>query len=68
MVDLPNLGDLNLDQLQQMLPGVDYPAQKDEVVSSLQSNGAPQELIDKVSNASKDQFNNADEVLQTAKG
>ncbi len=68
MVDLPNLGDLDPGQLQQMLPGVDFPAQKDEIVSSLQSNGAPQELIDKVSNSGKDQFNSADEVLQTAKG
>ena len=68
---LGNLGDLsNLDlgQLQQYLPNVNFPASKDEVLSDLQSNNAPQEMVDQVRNSVKDTFNSADEVLQTVQG
>ena len=68
---LGNLGDLsNLDvgQLQQFLPNLDYPAGKDQVVSEVQNNGAPQEVIDGVKNSSTETFNSADEVLQAVKG
>jgi hypothetical protein len=68
---LGNLGDLsNLDvgQLQQFLPNLDYPAGKDQVVSEVQNNGAPQEVIDGVKNSSTETFNSADEVLQAVQG
>ena len=68
---LGNLGDLsNLDlgQLTQYLPNLDFPATKDEVVSEIQNNDAPQEVIDQIKNSSNDTFNNADEVLQTVRG
>ena len=68
---LGNLGDLSnlaLDQLQQLLPDVEFPASKDEVLSDLQSNDAPQEVIDQVRNSSKDTFDSADELLQTVQG
>jgi hypothetical protein len=66
--NLGDLGNLDLSQLQQLLPNVNYPATKDEVLSELQSNDAPQEVVDQVRNSSKDTFNSADEVLQTAQG
>jgi hypothetical protein len=69
--DLGGLGDLsNLDvgQLQQFLPNTDFPASKDEVISEIQNNGAPQELIDGVKNSSTETFNSADEVTQAVKG
>ena len=68
---LGNLGDLsNLDlgQLQQYLPNLDFPAGKDEVVNQVQDNGAPQEVIDAVKNSSTQTFNSADEVLQAVQG
>jgi hypothetical protein len=68
---LGNLGDLsNLDlgQLTQYLPNLDFPASKDEVVSDLQSNDAPQEVVDRVRNSGNNTFNSADEVLQTVRG
>jgi hypothetical protein len=68
---LGNLGDLsNLDlgQLQQYLPNMDFPASKDEVISEVQNNDAPQEVVDQIKNSSTDTFNNADEVLQTVRG
>ena len=63
-----NLGDLNLDQLQQFLPNLDFPAGKDEVVNQVQSNGAPQEVIDGVKNSGTETFNSADDVLQAVRG
>ena len=66
--NLGDLGNLDLSQLQQLLPNVNYPATKDEVLSELESNDAPQEVVDQVRNSSKDTFNSADEVLQTAQG
>ena len=65
---LGDLGNLNLGQLQQFLPNLDFPASKDEVLSTLQSNDAPQEVLDRVRNAQTDTFNSAEEVLQTVQG
>ncbi len=66
--NLGDLGNLNLGQLQQFLPDLNFPANKDEVLSTLQSNDAPQEVLDRVSNAQTDTFNSAEEVLQTVQG
>jgi hypothetical protein len=66
--DLGDLGNLDLSQLQQYLPNANFPASKDEVLSNLQSNDAPQEAVDQVRNSGKDTFNSADEVLQTVQG
>ena len=66
--NIGDLGNLDLGQLQQQLPNVNFPVSKDEVLSDLQSNNAPQEVVDQVRNSSKDNFNSADEVLQTVQG
>ena len=63
-----NLNNLGLDQLQQFLPNLDFPAGKDEVVNQAQTNGAPQEVIDAVKNSGTETFNSADEVLQAVRG
>jgi hypothetical protein len=65
---LGDLSNLNLDQLQQFLPNTDFPAGKDEVVNQVQSNGAPQEMIDAVKNSGTETFNSADDVLQAVRG
>jgi len=67
-VDLPNLGNLDPGQLQQYLQGVNFPAQKEEVASNAESNGAPQNIVDGIRNAAQNQFNSQDEVLQAVKG
>ena len=67
-MDLPNLGNLDLGQLQQYLQGVNFPAQKEEVASNAESNGAPQNVVDGIRNAAQDQFSSQDEVLQAVKG
>ena len=69
---LGNLGDslsnLDLDQITQYLPNMDFPASKDEVLSEVQNNNAPQEVIDQIKNSSNDTFNNGQEVLETVRG
>ena len=66
-----NLGDLgNLDtaSLLQYLPGVNFPAEKDQVASTAEKNNAPQELVQQIRNADTQRFNTPDEVLQLVKG
>jgi DNA-binding transcriptional MerR regulator len=68
---LGNLGDLsNLDlgRLQQYLPNLNFPASKDEVLSEIQRNDAPQEVIDQIKYSSTDTFDNAAEVLESLPG
>ncbi len=67
-MDLPNLGNLDMGQLQQYLGGVNFPAQKEEVASNAEGNGAPQNIVDGIRNAAQNQFNSQDEVLQAVKG
>jgi len=50
------------------LQNINFPANKDEVISTLQNNNTPQEVIDQVKNASQDTFNSVDEVTQAAQG
>ena len=66
--NLGDLGNLDLGQLQQFLPNVNFPANKEEVASTAQSNDAPQEVVDNIRNAGTDTFNSADEVLQAVQG
>ena len=68
---LGNLGDLNnLDTgtLLQYLPGVNFPAEKEQVASTAESNNAPQELVQKIRDANTQRFNGPDEVLQAVQG
>lgn len=66
--NIGDLGNLDLGQLQGYLPNLNFPASKDEVLSEVQSNDAPQEVVDGVRNSGKETFNSADEVLQEVQG
>jgi uncharacterized protein DUF2795 len=66
-----NLGDLgNLDTatLLEHLPGVRFPAEKEQVASTAERNNAPQELVDKIRNVDTQRFNGPDEVLRAVQG
>ena len=63
-----DLGNLRLPELVQYLPGVRFPAEKDQVADTAESNGAPQELVEKIRNASRQRFDGPDEVLQEIQG
>ena len=62
--NLGDLGNLDLSTLQQYLPDVNFPASKEEVASSAESNNAPQELVQQIRSASTERFNSPDEVMQ----
>ena len=66
--NLGDLGNLDVGQLTQYIPNVNFPASKDEVLSDAQNNDAPQEVLDGIRNSGKDTFNSADEVLQAVQG
>ena len=66
-----NLGDLgNLDTatLLQHLPGVRFPAEKEQVAATAERNDAPQELVQKIRDADTQRFDGPDEVLQAVQG
>jgi uncharacterized protein DUF2795 len=67
-VSLGDLGNLDLSTLQQFLPNVNFPASREEVASSAESNDAPQEVVQQIRNASTERFNSPDEVLQAVQG
>jgi hypothetical protein len=54
--------------LQQYLQGINFPANKEDVASGAESNGAPQGCVDQIKNSATVQFNNPQEVLQTVEG
>ena len=62
-MDLGSLGDM-----QQYLQGINFPANKEEVASGAESNGAPQDFVDQIRNAATERFNSPDEVLQAVQG
>ena len=55
--------DFNPDDAQQYLEGANYPASKEDVASTAQSNGAPEELVERIRALSTPEFSSADEVV-----
>jgi hypothetical protein len=55
--------DVNPIEVQKHLGGVDYPASKDDVVATAESNGAPQEIIEALQRTDADQFDGPDDVM-----
>ena len=62
--DSGDLADFDMATLLYRLPGVRFPADKDEVVRTAESNNAPREMVERVRNADTQRFETADEVLQ----
>ena len=50
---------LSIPTLQNYLQGVDFPADKEEVASAAESNGAPQEIVEKIRNSDRERFDNS---------
>lgn len=59
---------LSMAALQNYLQGVDFPADKEEVASAAESNGAPQEIVEKIRNADRERFDNSNYVFQEVRG
>ena len=66
--DLGDLSNLDTATLLQHLPGVRFPAEKDQVANTAEKNNAPQELVQAIRNSSRERFNSPDEVLQAVQG
>ncbi len=54
--------------IQQYLQGVDWPIGKDDLVTVLQRNGAPSQLVDKIRGSEQSQFNGPQDVMRSAQG
>ena len=61
------LADIDMPTLLYRLPGVRFPADKDEVVRTAESNDAPRELVERVRNADAQRFETPDEVLRAVR-
>ena len=54
---------VNLDDAAQYLEGVDYPASKEDLASAAEGNGAPEELVERLSTMGRPTFSGPDEVV-----
>jgi hypothetical protein len=63
-----NFDNLNTGTLMQYLPGVDFPAEKEQVASTAESNNAPQEMVWRIRNARTQRYNHPDNVLEAVRG
>lgn len=50
---------LSIAALQNYFQGVDFPADKEEVASAAESNGAPEEIVEKIGNADRERFDSS---------
>jgi len=57
-------GNLDASTLNHYLKGTNFPAEREEVASNAQSNGAPQDLVNQIRNADTERFNSPEEVMQ----
>jgi hypothetical protein len=57
-------GNLDVSTLQHYLRGTDLPAEKEQVASNAESNGAPQDLVAQIRNADTERFESPEEVMQ----
>ena len=58
-------GNLDVSTLQHYLKGTNFPAQKEEVASNAESNGASQDLVQQIRNANTERFESAEEVMHS---
>ena len=54
--------------MQDYLQGINFPANKEEVASKAESNGAPQDFVEQIRNAATERFNGPEDVLQAVQG
>jgi len=63
-----NFDNLDTGTLMQYLPSVDFPAEKEQVASTAESNNAPQEMVWRIRNARTQRYNHPDNVLEAVRG
>jgi hypothetical protein len=55
--------DFDPDDVTQYLEGVDFPASKDDIATSAENNGAPDELVERLRTLGRPDFSGPDEVV-----
>ena len=55
--------DFNPDDAQQYLEGVEYPANKEEIISAAEDNGAPESVIEAIGSLPTPEFASAEDVV-----
>ena len=64
-----DLGNFNPQDLQQYLQNINWPANKDEIVSEVQNNNAPGDVIDQLkNNLDPGQYSDPQQVLSNVTG
>lgn len=58
-------GSLDPETLKQYVGDADFPAKKDELASKAEQNGAPQQVVDQIKGADKQEFSNVDDLQST---
>ena len=56
--------DINPDEVNRYLEGVDYPASKEDLASAAEDNGAPEELVERLRTLGRPDFSGPDEVVK----
>jgi hypothetical protein len=57
-----------MEEFQQYIYGIDFPADREEVAAVAQDRGAPDNLVQKIRNANRERFQNSNQVLQAVRG
>lgn len=55
--------DFNPDDAQQYLEGVEYPANKEDVIVTAENNGAPESLLEMLGTLPRPEFSSSEEVM-----
>ena len=55
--------DFNPDDARQYLEGVEYPANKEEIISAAEDNGAPESVIEAIGSLPTPEFASAEDVV-----
>ncbi|HEX2742556.1 MAG TPA: DUF2795 domain-containing protein [Rubrobacter sp.] len=65
---LSDFGNLDTATLMRHLPGLKFPAEKEQVVSTAENNRVPQEAVQRIRHTSRQRFNSPEEVLRAVQG
>ncbi len=55
--------DFNPEDTQRYLEGVDYPASKEDLISTAEDNGAPEDLLDMIGTLDRPEFSGPEDVI-----
>jgi hypothetical protein len=60
--------DKSMEEFQHYIRGVDFPAGRDEVASTAEDNGAPENVVRQIRNANRERFDDPQQVYQAVRG